>query len=277
MMDNGHDKRIFKDARDNARAAYDTSRSIAENVMHAVSEARKNPTASAGRAKSSGATVQKIIAGEVLIVFITLTLLVSALPMNLLGLNSNDIDEGRAKLQEDLKSAYAEAAASPAILKAIEDTFADEPFNCDGHTWMPELDIHKDIYDPDASYLYFDTLREKSSLFGSSDTVRGCYIKVKFEPELETMMANINAYTSAVNGAIALYSQDDETEKEEEGGEISVYEPQSAVISEAEYDDEGNMTSAGKISEQVVKKIVIILLIVSGVALIFTNLGLILG
>ena len=37
------------------------------------------------------------------------------------------------------------------------------------------------------------------------------------------------------------------------------------------------MFSAGKISEQVVKKIVIILLIVSGVALIFTNLGLILG
>ncbi len=37
------------------------------------------------------------------------------------------------------------------------------------------------------------------------------------------------------------------------------------------------MLSAGKISEQVVKKIVIILLIVSGVALILTNLGQILG
>ena len=37
------------------------------------------------------------------------------------------------------------------------------------------------------------------------------------------------------------------------------------------------MFSAGKISEQVVKKIVIILLIVSGVALILTNLGQIMG
>lgn len=250
MMDNGRDKRIFEEARDNAYAAYDSSRSIAENVMHAVNEARKSPSASAGRAKSSGTTMQKIITAEVLIVFITLTLLISALPMNLLGLNSDDIDDGRAKLQEDLKSAYAEAAASPVILKAIEDTFAAEPFNCDGHTWMPELDIHKDSYDPDASYLYFDTLREKSGLFGSSDTVRGCYIRTTFEPELETMMANINAYTSAVNGAISLYRQDDETDEEEESEEISVYEPQGAVISEAEYDEDGNMKSAGEISEE---------------------------
>ena len=191
------------------------------------------------------------IAGFIILMLVPL-LIVSALPMNTLGLNSNEFKDSKTKLQEAIKGAYADATMAKKFRDSVEKTFAKEPFNCDGHEWILSAeDFHKDYENPSESEVYFDTVRNQSLLFFQKKNFGGCYIKLSFEPDIETMMNNMTAYVTAVNGAIDLYS-DEETEENgegEEGYDFKFKTPEGNVITEGEVDENNNVVNSGEYTE----------------------------